>query len=78
MQLFSQTSHPAPCILGLIELYPAHIRKEDDVFFPASMTYFTASEQEAMMEEMHEADRQMIHQKYQSVVQRLKDERLGV
>ena len=62
----------------LIELYPEHIRKEDDVFFPASMTYFTASEQEAMMEEMHEADRQMIHQKYQSVVQRLKDERLGV
>jgi len=27
---------------------------------------------------MHEADRQMIHQKYQSVVARLRDERMGI
>jgi hemerythrin-like domain-containing protein len=65
-------------LAGLIELYPEHIRKEDDVFFPASMAYFTPSEQEAMLDEMHEADRQMIHQKYESVVQRLKDKRFGI
>ena len=63
---------------GLIELYPEHIKKEDDVFFPASMAYFTASEQRAMLEEMHEADRQMIHKKYQSVVERLRDDRMGI
>jgi len=65
-------------LAGLIELYPEHIRKEDDIFFPASMAYFTKSEQEAMLEEMYEADREMIHKKYQSVVQTLKDERLGI
>jgi len=62
----------------LIELYPEHIRKEDDVFFPASMTYLSDAEQDAMIEEMWEADRQMIHQKYQSVVQGLQDERFGI
>jgi hemerythrin-like domain-containing protein len=65
-------------LAGLVELYPEHIRKEDDIFFPASMAYFTESEQEAMLEEMYEADREMIHKKYQSVVQRLRDERLGI
>jgi len=65
-------------LAGLIELYPEHISKEDDVFFPASMAYFTASEQRAMLEEMHEADRQMIHKKYQSVVERLRDDRMGI
>ena len=65
-------------LAGLIELYPKHIKKEDDIFFPASMTYFTRSEQDAMLEEMYEADRQMIHKKYHSVVQRLQDERMGI
>lgn len=63
---------------GLIELYPEHIKKEDNVFFPASMAYLTTSEQEAMLEEMWEVDREMIHEKYRSVVQRLKDERMGI
>ncbi|MFW6082576.1 MAG: hemerythrin domain-containing protein [Chloroflexota bacterium] len=65
-------------LAGLIELYPEHIKKEDDVFFPASMAYFTASEQKAMLEKMYEVDRQMIHRKYQSVVQRLRDQRMGI
>lgn len=63
---------------GLIELYPEHIKKEDDVFFPASMAYLSTAEQETMVEEMQEVDRQMIHKKYQSVVQRLKDQRMGI
>lgn len=62
----------------LIELYPEHIRKEDDIFFPASMEYLTASEQDAMMGEMWKFDREMIHEKYRSIVERLKDERLGI
>jgi hemerythrin-like domain-containing protein len=63
---------------ALIELYPEHIKKEDDIFFPASMKYFTPSEQDAMLEEMWEFDREMIHEKYTSVVERLKDERMGI
>lgn len=63
---------------GLVELYPEHIRKEDDVFFPASMEYLTSAEQDAMLEEMWEFDREMVHEKYRSVVERLRAERLGI
>lgn len=55
-----------------------HGKEEDDVFFPASMAYFTDSEQKAMLEEMYEAERQMIHREYQSIVQRLRDQRMGI
>jgi hemerythrin-like domain-containing protein len=54
---------------ALVGLYPAHIEKEDKVFFPASMKYLTRSEQDAMIEEMWEFDRRMIHEKYKSVVE---------
>jgi hemerythrin-like domain-containing protein len=49
---------------GLFNLYPEHIRKEDRVFFPASMKYFSREEQEAMLKEMWVFDRGMIHEKY--------------
>ncbi|MEA3376749.1 MAG: hemerythrin domain-containing protein [Chloroflexota bacterium] len=62
---------------GLVELYPEHIKKEDDVFFPASMDYLTASEQDAILEELWECDREMIHDKYRSIVERLKAERMA-
>jgi hemerythrin-like domain-containing protein len=52
---------------GLFTLYPEHIRKEDRVFFPASMKYFSREEQEAMLKEMWEFDRSMIHEKYKMV-----------
>jgi hemerythrin-like domain-containing protein len=52
---------------ALFNLYPEHIRKEDKVFFPASMKYFSREEQEAMLKEMWEFDRGMIHEKYKSV-----------
>ena len=51
----------------LFDLYPEHIRKEDKVFFPASMKYFSREEQEGMLTEMWEFDRGMIHEKYKSV-----------
>jgi hemerythrin-like domain-containing protein len=54
---------------ALVGLYPAHIKKEDKVFFRAAMKYFTRSEQDAMIEEMREFDRRMIHEKYKSVVE---------
>lgn len=52
----------------LIDFYYAHIRKEEQVFFPASMEYLTEQEQEAMLREFWESDRKMIHAKYGAVV----------
>jgi hemerythrin-like domain-containing protein len=56
---------------GLFNLYPEHIRKEDRVFFPASMKYFSREEQEVMLKEMWEFDRGMIHEKYKTVAETL-------
>jgi hemerythrin-like domain-containing protein len=53
----------------LIKFYPKHIEKEDKVFFPASRTYITDEEDQAMLEEFWEFDRKMIHEKYKSVVE---------
>jgi hemerythrin-like domain-containing protein len=53
------------------EFYPKHIEKEDKVFFPASMGYFTAEEGQAMLAEFWEFDRKMIHEKYRLVVEGL-------
>ena len=55
----------------LVEFYPEHIEKEDKIFFPASMAYFTDKEDQAMLAEFWEFDRKMIHEKYKSVVEGL-------
>ncbi len=52
-------------------LYPDHIRKEDKHFFVPSMGYFSQAEQSAMLSEMTDFDRQMIHKVYRGVVERL-------
>ena len=51
-----------------VEFYPQHIKNEDDVFFPASRTYFSDIEDQAMLNEFWEFDRKMIHEKYRAVV----------
>ena len=53
----------------IAEFYPKHIEKEDKVFFPASLAYFTDEEDQAMLAEFWEFDRKMIHEKYRSVVE---------
>jgi hemerythrin-like domain-containing protein len=55
----------------IIDFYPKHIEKEDKVFFPAYMAYFTDEEDQAMLAEFWEFDRKMIHEKYRSVVEGL-------
>jgi hemerythrin-like domain-containing protein len=55
--------------LMMVGLYPAHIEKEDKIFFRAAMKYLTRAEQDTMIEEMWEFDRRMIHEKYKSVVE---------
>jgi len=53
----------------IAEFYPQHIENEDNVFFPASMTYFTDAEGQAMLVEFWEFDRKMIHEKYRLLIE---------
>jgi hemerythrin-like domain-containing protein len=55
----------------LVELYPRHIEKEDQIFFPALRAYLTEEEDQAMLAEFWEFDRQMIHEKYRAVARGL-------
>ncbi len=60
---------------ALAEFYPKHIEKEDKIFFPASRSYFTEKEDQAMLAEFWEFDRKMIHEKYKTVVEELNAQR---
>jgi rubredoxin/hemerythrin-like domain-containing protein len=53
----------------LAVFYPKHIEKEDKQFFYPTMAYFTAAEQEKMMQEFYEFDRELIHEKYQTITE---------
>jgi hemerythrin-like domain-containing protein len=55
----------------LVSFYPAHIAKEDKRFFIPCMGYFTKKEQESMLQAFWDFDRQLIHEKYRSIVERL-------
>jgi hemerythrin-like domain-containing protein len=55
----------------LARFYPVHIVKEDKHFFYPSMDYFTKDEQDRMLSEFHEFDKNMIHEKYKKVVEQL-------
>jgi hemerythrin-like domain-containing protein len=53
----------------IVEFYPAHIEKEDKHFFIPVMEYFSAAQQQAMLEEFRDFDGQMIHEKYRGIVE---------
>jgi len=53
----------------LVTLYPLHIRTEDKQFFGPAMSYFSETEQSAMLEEFWEFDRKLIHEKYTRIVE---------
>ncbi len=57
------------CLKALVSFYPRHIEKEDKHFFFPILDYFSAEEQERMLEEFREFDREMIHEKYRKVVE---------
>ncbi len=59
----------AGCLMELVSFYPRHIEKEDKHFFFPILDYFSAEEQERMLEEFREFDREMIHEKYREVVE---------
>ena len=58
-------------ISWLVNFYPVHIDKEDRHFFTPVMSYFTKQDQDAMLQEMYEFDKNLIHSVYRGVVERL-------
>jgi hemerythrin-like domain-containing protein len=59
---------------ALVELYPAHIEKEDEHFFYPSMKYFSQIEQQDMLAKFVEFDQNFTNQKYEQVVKILENE----
>ena len=53
----------------LVEFYPDHIAKEDKRLFLPCMEYFGPKEREALLQEGHEFDRKLIHERYLHVVE---------
>jgi hemerythrin-like domain-containing protein len=62
----------AQALRKFVDFYPKHIKKEDKVFFPSSMAYFSEQEQQTMLHEFREFDGKMIHEKYNAVIESLK------
>lgn len=62
-------------LADLVELYPAHIAKEDKEFFKPAMSYFTEDERQALLESFWEFDRAMIHERYRAVAETLEARR---
>ncbi len=58
-------------LTGLVGLYPRHIEKEDKRFFIPCMNYLSRQEQDKMLQEFWEFDRNMIHEKYKKTVEQL-------
>jgi hemerythrin-like domain-containing protein len=58
-------------ILWLAHFYPVHIGKEDKDFFPKSEKYFSAQELDKMVQDFWTFDRNMIHEKYQGLLESL-------
>ncbi|MFP4169715.1 MAG: hemerythrin domain-containing protein [Methanomassiliicoccales archaeon] len=52
----------------LVHLYPRHIGTEDKQFFIPCMDHFTEGEQQKMLERFFEFDRDLIHQRYETIV----------
>jgi hemerythrin-like domain-containing protein len=52
----------------LIDFYPKHIEKEDQHFFMPIMKYFSKEEQEVMLQEEWEFDKNLIHLIYKNKI----------
>ncbi len=61
----------------LAEFYPRHIEKEDKHFFYPCLEYFSREEQDQMLQEFWEFDRKMVHEKYEKLVEELKQKPAG-
>ena len=54
----------------IVELYRTHIKKEDEIFFPASMGYFSEKERADMIERFKEFDMSLIHDNFIKIVEK--------
>ncbi len=61
----------------LVDLYPEHIRKEDQEFFIPVMDYFTKEEKDEMLKRFHEFDESLLHEHYRSVVELMEKRSAG-
>lgn len=61
--------HIARELKELVDFYPKHIEKEDRRFFFPCLDYLSQDEQERMLQEFRDFDRNMIHEKYRTVVE---------
>ena len=59
----------------LVEFYPQHIDKEDKHFFTPCLAYFSAEEKAALLAQMYEFDRLLIHEKYRGLVEGIENRR---
>lgn len=57
----------------LVSFYPSHIEKEDKHFFFPCQKLFNGEELQAMMQEFAEFDRQLIHEKYGELVEKMEN-----
>ena len=58
----------AACLHLFVEFYPKHIAKEEQVFFPQVMSYFTAAELSFLRAEQNEFDRRLMQVLYGKAV----------
>jgi hemerythrin-like domain-containing protein len=58
----------AKFLSDLAEFYTKHIEKEEKLFFYPSMGYFSAQEQEMMLQEFWDFDRRLVHENYSRVL----------
>jgi hemerythrin-like domain-containing protein len=56
------------CMKSLVQFYPKHIEKEDKHFFIPCMDYFSEAEQQAILREEWEFDKNLIHERYRNMV----------
>jgi hemerythrin-like domain-containing protein len=60
-------------VAELTDFYPKHIEKEDKHFFIPVMKYFTKEEQDKMLQEFWDFDKNLIHEKYEKVIENLQN-----
>jgi hemerythrin-like domain-containing protein len=68
--------HIARELRELVDFYPKHIEKEDKHFFFPCLDYLTQSDQDRMLREFRDFDRNMIHEKYRTVVEHFLGEKV--
>lgn len=61
---------------ALVDFYPEHICKEDDAFFPNTESLFSNVELQNILSEFWDFDKNMIHEKYKLVVDKLEKNRI--